>query len=101
MKVFLSELAEKRLLKLSEYLAENWNSKTRDTFISKLTDKIEQISIHPESCPKSTEFDNLYKCVVTKQTTFYHRIKYDQKEIEIITVFDSRQHPEKLKKDIE
>ena len=89
MNVFLSELAEKRLLKLSEYLTENWNSKTRDTLISKLTDKIEQISIHLESCPNSTEFDNLYKCVATKQTTFYYRIKYDQKEIEIITVFDS------------
>lgn len=83
MKVFLSELAEKKLLKLSEYLIENWNLKTRDKFISKLKDKIEQISIHPESCPISTEFDNLYKCVVTKQTTFYYRIKYDKKEIEI------------------
>ncbi len=100
MKVFLSELAETKLLKLSEYLLENWNLKTRDKFISKLTEKIKQISIQPDSCPKSTEFKNLYKCVVTKQTTFYYRIQSDRKEIEIITIFDTRQNPDKLKKDI-
>ena len=44
MKVFLSELAESKLLKLSEYLLENWNLKTRDEFISKLTEKIKQIT---------------------------------------------------------
>ena len=44
MKVFLSELAESKLLKLSEYLLENWNLKTRDEFISKLTEKIKQIA---------------------------------------------------------
>ncbi|WP_456867463.1 type II toxin-antitoxin system RelE/ParE family toxin [Galbibacter sp. BG1] len=101
MKVFLSELAETKLLKLSEYLLENWNLKTRDEFISKLTEKIKQISIQPDSSPKSSEFENLYKCVVTKQTTFFYRIKAEKKEVEIITIFDTRQHPDKLKKDID
>ncbi|WP_339697500.1 type II toxin-antitoxin system RelE/ParE family toxin [uncultured Marixanthomonas sp.] len=101
MKVFLSELAESKLLKLSEYLLEEWNLKTRDKFISKLNDKIKQISIQPDSCPKSSEFKNLYKCVVTKQTTFFYRIIAERKEIEIITIFDTRQNPDKLKKDID
>ena len=100
MKVFLSELAESKLLKLSEYLLEDWNLKTRDKFISKLNDKIKQISIQPDSCPKSSEFKNLYKCVVTKQTTFFYRIIAERKVIEIITIFDTRQNPDKLKKDI-
>ncbi|WP_347173473.1 type II toxin-antitoxin system RelE/ParE family toxin [Polaribacter uvawellassae] len=65
MKVFLSELAESKLIKLSEYLLEEWSLKTRDKFISKLNDKIKQISNQPDSCPKSLEFKNLYKCVVT------------------------------------
>lgn len=79
MKVFLSELAESKLLELSEYLLENWNLKTRDKFISKLTEKIKQITLQPSSCPTSSEFDNLYKCVVTKQTTFYYRVNLDKK----------------------
>ncbi|MDQ7918146.1 type II toxin-antitoxin system RelE/ParE family toxin [Mesonia sp. MT50] len=101
MKVFLSELAESKLTKLSEYLLENWSLKIRDKFISKLTDKIKQISYQPNSCPKSTEFNGLYKCVVTKQTTFYFRILNKVNEIEIITIFDTRQNPDKLKTDIE
>jgi plasmid stabilization system protein ParE len=70
-------------------------------FFSKLNDKIKQISHQPESCPKSSEHKNLYKCVVTKQTTFYYRVKAEQKEIEIITFIDSRQHPDKLKMDLD
>ena len=100
MKVFLSELAENKLLKLSDYILENWNLKTRDKFIEKLTEKIKQISLQPESCPRSSEFKGLYKCVVTKQTTFYYRISTELNEIEIITIFDTRQNPNKLKKDI-
>ncbi|SDB51157.1 Plasmid stabilization system protein ParE [Flavobacteriaceae bacterium MAR_2010_188] len=100
MNVFLSELAESKLLKLSDYLAENWNLKTRDKFIEKLSEKIKQISIQPQSCPESSEFKGLYKCVVTKQTIFYYRISIEIREIEIITIFDTRQNPDKLKKDI-
>ncbi|WP_179352038.1 type II toxin-antitoxin system RelE/ParE family toxin [Winogradskyella vidalii] len=99
MKVFLSELAESKLLKLSQYLLEHWSLRTGDEFISKLTKKIEQIAHQPERCPKSSEFENLYKCVVSKQTTLYYRIQLDKKEIEIITIFDTRQHSDKLKKD--
>jgi plasmid stabilization system protein ParE len=99
MKVFLSELAASKLLKLSEYLLENWNLKTRDKFIDKLSEKIKQISTHPQSCPESSEIKGLYKCVVTKQTTFYYRISIELKEIGIITIFDTRQSPDQLKKD--
>lgn len=100
MKVFLSELAEYKLLRLSEYLIENWNIKTRDKFIQKFTEKIHQISSQPDSCPQSVDFKGLFKCVVTKQTTFYYRILPQKKEIEIITIFDSRQNPDRRKNDI-
>ncbi len=100
MKVFLSELAENKLLKLNDFLLENWNLKVRNDFIKKLTSKIDQISEQPESCPQSYEFKGLFKCVVTKQTTFYYRVNFDRKEIEVITVFDTRQNPDKLEKDV-
>jgi len=100
MEVFLSALAESKLLKLSEYILANWNLKARDKFISKFTEKINQISLQPKSCPQSLEFKGLYKCAVTKQTTFYYRINMELSEIEIVTIFDTRQNPSKLRKDI-
>lgn len=93
-------MAESKLLKLSDFLLENWNIKVRNDFIKKLTFKINQISEQPESCPQSTEFKGLFKCVVTKQTTFFYRINLEKQEIEIITVFDTRQNPTKLEKDL-
>jgi hypothetical protein len=57
--------------------------------------------LQPESCPKSKELGGIYKCVVTQQTTFYYRILADKKEIEIITLFDTRQDPDKLKGQLE
>lgn len=100
MKVFLSELAETKLLELNDYLLGKWNLKVRNDFIKKFSSKITQISSQPESCPQSTKFKGLYKCVVTKQTTFYYRIIKVKNEIEIITVFDTRQNPDNLEKDI-
>ena len=83
MEVFLSIQAEIKLLQLNNYLLHKWNVKVRDEFIEKLTQKINQISAQSESCSQSKDFDGLYKCVVTKQTTFYYRILFDKNEIEV------------------
>jgi len=99
MKVFLSPQAQFRLEKLNDYLLENWNSKIRNEFIEKLTAKFKQISNFPESCVQSEKYKGLYKCVLTKQTTFYYRIT-EKNEVEIITFFDTRQNPNNLKKDL-
>jgi len=101
MEVFVSELAQKKLQKLTAYLLEEWSYKVKQDFLVKLTSKIEHISKHPESCPKSNKFGGFYKCVVTKQTSFFYRVNFLNKEIEIITLFDTRQNPDKLKKQLD
>lgn len=101
MEVFLSELAATQLEELSKYLFAKWGYKVKNDFLAKLTKKISQIELQSESCPKSNELGGIYKCVVTKQNTFYYRINFQTEEIEIITFFDTRQDPERLKKQIE
>ena len=101
MEVFISELAEYKLKKLTDYLLEEWSYKVKKDFLAKLTAKIEQISLNPESCQKSMKFGEIYKCVVTKQTTFFYRVNFAKEEIEIITLFDTRQDPNKLKEHLE
>ncbi|MCK0155958.1 type II toxin-antitoxin system RelE/ParE family toxin [Cellulophaga sp. F20128] len=101
MKVFISELAEYKLKQLTEYLLEEWSYKVKKDFLVKLTAKIEQISEFPESCQKSLASGGIYKCVVTKQTTFFYRVNFSKKEIEIITLFDTRNDPEKLKSQLQ
>lgn len=100
MKVYFSRLAESKLKKLVEYLQEEWGTKAKRDFLAELDEKINQISLQPESSPKSQELGGFYKCVVTKQTTFFYRVKSDKKEIEVITLFDTRQDPDKLKEQL-
>lgn len=71
MKVFLSALAEDKLTKLTQYLESEWSRKVKNEFVAKLTEKINQIATHPESCPQSFAQKGLYKCVVTRQTTIF------------------------------
>ena len=92
--VVLSPTAKLKLEGLLIYLKQEWSEKAKLEFIEKLDIKVNQISHYPKSCPESKAFKNLYKCVVTKQTTFYYRIKED--DIEIVTLFDTRQDPQKL-----
>ena len=98
--MYLSKLAESKLTKLTEYLLEKWGLKVKKDFLVKFTHKVDQIASQPESCPKSKQLKGIYKCVVTKQTTFYYRILLEVKEIEIITIFDTRQHPDQHKKQL-
>ena len=100
MQVFYSKLARLKYIKITNYLLETWSLQSKNNFIKKFDLKIQQIKLHPYSCLESFEYKGLYKCVVTKQTTFYYRVLLNQQEIEIISVFDTRQNPKKLIKDL-
>ncbi|WP_339883912.1 type II toxin-antitoxin system RelE/ParE family toxin [Polaribacter vadi] len=100
MEIFFSEIAKFKFQKLTNYLLENWSLQTKNNFLKKFDLKIIQIKHYPYSCIESFENKGLYKCVVTKQTTFYYRVLKNQKEIEIITIFDTRQNPNKLHRDL-
>lgn len=97
MKVFLSPLAEYKLTKLL-YLEEEWGKPSKEKFLQKLEQKSSQISRNPQSNPQTEEFDDVYWCVVTPQSSYYNQVL--NKEIEIITITDNRQNPDKIIKEI-
>ena len=98
MKVFLSPLAEYKLIKLLIYLEEEWGKTSNDTFLKKLEEKVNQISRQPKSTPLAEDFNEVHWCVVTPQSSFYYRIL--KQEIEVITITDNRQNPDKVIKEI-
>jgi plasmid stabilization system protein ParE len=97
-KVVISKTAEKKLDKLFEYLISEWSVKVKRDFVKKLNKSIELIKNQPEIFPESKKGNSLRKCVITKQTTLYYR--FNSKQINIVTVFDTRQNPNKLDKEI-
>jgi len=97
-KVVISKTAERKLDKLFEYLITEWSVKVKTDFVKKLDSSIEIIKNQPEIFPESKKGKSLRKCVITKQTTLFYR--YNSKRINIVTIFDTRQNPNKLDKEI-
>ncbi len=90
-KVIISKRAESKLSDLFDYLSNKWSIKVKNTFINKLDKSINIIKIKPEMFPKSRIESSIHKCVITKQTSLFY--KFDNKNIYIITIFDTRQIP--------
>ncbi len=93
--IVISARAEKNLDKIIAYLEEEWSERVKQNFITKLSKTINQIAHSPLIFPASESKKNVRKCVVTKHTIVYYKVS--NKEIEIITIQDSRQNPAFLK----
>jgi len=79
-------------------LSEEWSVKTAQNFTNLLDNKIKNILLFPRSFSSIEDKPYIRKCVITPQITLYYRINHN--EIEVITLFDSRQDPDKLKLNI-
>lgn len=71
MQIYFSLLAEYKIENLLNYLEVEWSRKIKDEFIEKLLNRFSQIALHPMSCTESKIREGLFKCVVTKQTSFF------------------------------
>ena len=97
-KIKLSKTAEKKLTNLFDYLIQNWSVKVKSDFMKKLDKSLNIIKNNPEVFPESIHKKGLRKCVISKQTTLFYR--FDHEFIKIVTIFDNRQNPKKLNKEI-
>ena len=98
LKVYLSPLAEKKLSLLLDFVELEWSIKERNELLDKILSSFQRVAAYPESSPKSQSFTSLHKCVLSKNTSYFYRFNSD--ELEIITVFDNRQNPEKIEAEI-
>ncbi|HKL36215.1 MAG TPA: hypothetical protein VJ899_07980, partial [Salegentibacter sp.] len=71
----------------------------KTNFIKRLDDYLQIIKQEPESFPESEKVSGLRRCVITKQTSIYY--EFNDKEIRILSFFDTRQDPDKLNENFE
>ncbi|MDQ6470328.1 type II toxin-antitoxin system RelE/ParE family toxin [Flavobacterium sp. LHD-80] len=98
LKVSFSKTAEKNLDAVLNFIEDKWSRKSKEMFLVKFEKAISIISMNPEIFPKSSVNKKYQKCVVTKQSSLLY--SFGSNEIRIHTVFDTRQNPNKIKKDI-
>lgn len=94
--VIITPRAKKEVLNIFEYLEFKWSERIRRNFANKLYKIVATVANNPELFPTSTVNKKLRKCVITKQVSlFYH---FDKNKIVVVSVFDTRQNPNKITK---
>lgn len=94
-KIIWSDEAINNLKAIINYLENSWTSKEIKKFAQLIDKRINLIKANPFLFPESSQSSNLRKSVLSKQTCIYCKIIYN--EIRIISLFDNRQNPHKLK----
>ena len=75
------------------YLLRRWGNKTAVDFIETTDSRVNRISIFPEIGIVSVKDPSIRSIVITKHNKLYYRITGNS--IEILSIFDTRQNPEK------
>ncbi len=94
-KIFWTAEALKNLRQIIKYLEENWSEKEIKSFVRKLDKRLNLIAINPKLFAKTEVKKYVRKSVLTKHTVIYYL--FEDELVKILTIFDPRQHPSKLK----
>lgn len=97
-KIVLSKRAASKLNGILFYLEKEWSAKVKNEFIDKFEHSINIIKEKPNIFPSSIKYPKIRRCVVTKQISVFY--KFDNSKVYIITLFDNRQDPNKLRKEL-
>lgn len=90
MTVILSPEASDQLIRLFEYLENEWSAEARSKFQQRFYRFVHTIKLMPRAFPASNTFPGCRKCVISKQTSVYYRILEQESTIQIITIWDNR-----------
>lgn len=91
LKIEWSPRATNEYLNLIDYLLNEWGEKATIKFSNRLQTILTNISKSPKMYPATVNRENVRRCVVSKQTSLYYRVK--KEKIEIVTLFYTRQNP--------
>jgi plasmid stabilization system protein ParE len=94
-KLLWSERSLNDLKKIIDYLFENWTEKEVQNFARRLDKRLEVIVVNPRLFPVTSKRKNIRKSVLTKHTVIYYEAVGNV--VNIVTLFDPRQNPKKLK----
>jgi plasmid stabilization system protein ParE len=94
-KLFWSERAEYDLKNIIDYLTTEWSENEVRNFAQRLDKRLELITINPKLFPASKRRKSIRRSVLTRQITIYYHFSIDA--VTILTLFDTRISPTKLK----
>jgi plasmid stabilization system protein ParE len=93
LEVIWSPKSVERFDAILDYLQENWTEREMNIFIRKTFHIIGYISENPKMFRRSDKHKNIHEAIITRQVMLIYKIKSDR--IELLTFWDTRQHPRK------
>ncbi len=97
MKITWSAQAKRDYYKILDYLHENWGINEVKSYIDKTEEVLKVIREQPQAFIESTKRKNVRKGFVTRHNSLFYKVKTQKKEIVLLTFWDNRQNPDKLK----
>ena len=91
---YFSARAESELQSTINFLDKEWGESTADKFLDKVDELLNLISESPEMFVCVNRKRKIHKCVINANVILFYRIH--KNEIEVITFFQSHQHPLKF-----
>ena|ERR1700748_1060814 len=91
LKIVFSDVATDMLVSIAEFIENKWSSKQAKEFLEKVDKTINLAAEHPYMFKVSDFKDNIRIAFVSKQTSFYYRVR--ENEIIILFFWDNRQDP--------
>lgn len=98
MKIIWSAQAKITFFNVIDYLNKYWTIKEIVQFNRRTQITLTAIQKNPGIFPPSIKNKKIRKAIVDKNNSFYYKIDFYQQEIHLLTFFDSRQDPQKIKK---
>ena len=92
--IILTPIAEKNYEDIIAFIIKKWGLKTTNNFILRFEKVCDLLAGNPEIYPFINKTKKIQKCVLTKHNVIYFREYEDT--IKILTIFDTRQNPDKL-----
>jgi len=93
--IIWSDEAKNNLSWIIDYFETNWTEKELKKFFQRFEKILQLISQNPQLFRLTNKRKNVRKCVFSRQTSIYY--KFENNKVYLITLFDNRQNPKKLK----
>ena len=91
----LTKRANKKIIKIAEYLEQEYGLSSAQTFSSRIIDFFEILSNYPNLGTCTDNKKNIHGFVLSKHVTLFYRLT--NREIIILNLFDNRTNPQKNK----
>ncbi len=79
---------------IADYISERFSTAEVDRFLEQIREEEKILSIHPEAFRMINSEKQLRRTVVNKRTIIQYRVDKENKQVQIVSVFDARSNPD-------